>query len=260
MNAIKTIATVAILTAAVAAYAQDNRPYTGFAVEDGKTVSGTLFNSTGGDTAEATVIKAPVLGNIVLDTKGADLYSYQVDKVTLEFYTPVNSTGSIGFGFTETEKYTVGGKDYYRPTGTPIEGSTASWDITQGSGTVSFASITFDTPVELSYGLSYDVDATGKPFSGGFAFLVSSDIDEFGLNLSTSEDIKTLPFANTYNTVWTIKEGEYTGKDVEAPFAFKLEGTATQIGVVPEAGTISLALMGIVALGGFAGLRRFKRN
>mgnify|MGYP004443131709 CR=1 FL=1 len=69
-----------------------------------------------------------------------------------------------------------------------------------------------------------------------------------------------------YNDYWIRKEsGDLTlvtvktSEDVpvEYPLIAKIDGSAT---VVPEAGTIQLALMGLAALGGFAGLRRFKRD
>ncbi len=61
-----------------------------------------------------------------------------------------------------------------------------------------------------------------------------------------------------YKDLWfTAGDTTYLSDPIEKPISFVIEGTAV---IVPEAGTVTLALMGLAALGGFTGLRRFKRD
>lgn len=267
MNAFKTISTIAILTAAVAVSASESRPYTGEATTPEVVADGVLYDSTGGSASGIVSYWPLPLGNIVFDTRDENLYTFEIDSVTFEYFTPESAEGTISVGFYETERYDLNGRWYYRPTLNLVEGSGAVVDVYEGPDALSVETITYDTPVTLSYGLNYDLTPTGEYTTGGFAFLIcSEDIDSFGLNIASEKTPKSLSFVRDSNTAWYVKKGtedEFQKKNMVAPFSFEIEGTATKIGVannVPEAGTMSLALMGLAALGGFAGLRRFKRN
>lgn len=233
MNMIKTLTVVSVLVAASAAQAA------------------VLFDSTGEissptlSTGTQTAAYQTILFNDSLATG-----EYQVFTITglgnLSFVATdaVDSTATAAL-YANDALYTVAGKDYWGP-GTMLEGSDFTFGTYQAGSEGQLSEVSmYTTALPLTY-----TDNAGN----GISFGVTS-ADGLSLVFSQSDTIT----GTYYKDLWVNDSGVLTLKNTALgkPLAFEVDGTVT---VVPEAGTLTLAFMGIAALCGFAGLRRVKRD
>ncbi|MDI9401048.1 MAG: hypothetical protein QM428_03820 [Verrucomicrobiota bacterium] len=250
MNMIKTVTVASVLAAASIAQAD------------------VLFDSLSTfDTSETKVVESQVVGMTILtqdSLRGSDFYNLFefTGAGDLSFVMSDVPGSSANFAMYANDKiYAIDGRNYWGP-GYRLAGSEFEFDTYAAghAGKVSTTDFrTFDTPVTYHdrnwAGVSVIVssaDGVSLPLSqlaGGYNTIAPG----FDVN----KDYWVGTDANFDNWDGTLGLGTYGDLDNYKPFSFTVEGT---VSTVPEASTMQLALMGLAALSGYAGLRRFKRD
>jgi hypothetical protein len=250
MNMIKTVTVASVLAAASIAQAD------------------VLFDSLSTfDTSETRVIESQVVGMTILtqdSLRGSDFYNLFTftGAGDLSFVLSDTPGSTADFAMYANDKiYSIDGRNYWGP-GYRLAGTEFGFDtyVAGHAGKVSTTDFrTFDAPVTYHdrnwAGVTVIVssaDGISLPLSQ-----LASGYNSIAPGLDINKDYWVGTDANFDNWPSTLDLATYGDVDNYKPFSFTVEGTVT---TVPEASTMQLALMGLAALGGYAGLRRFKRN
>ncbi|MCK9316072.1 MAG: PEP-CTERM sorting domain-containing protein [Verrucomicrobia bacterium] len=250
MNMIKTVTVASVLAAASIAQAD------------------VLFDSLSTfDTSETRVIESQVVGMTILtqdSLRGSDFYNLFnfTGAGDLSFVLSDTPGSTADFAMYANDKiYSIDGRSYWGP-GYRLAGTEFEFDtyVDGHAGKVSTTDFkTFDSPVAYHdrnwAGVSVIVssaDTVTMPLSQ-----LASGYNSIAPGLDINKDYWIGTDANFDSWPSTLGLGTYGDPENYKPFSFTVEGTVT---TVPEASTMQLALMGLAALGGYAGLRRFKRN
>ncbi len=240
MNKMKSLTVIAILAVACAAQAE------------------TLFDSAGsygaGSAPSATapykVIGGSILGQNL--SSGYNVFTFDSISINVLDNGIPGSEGTLAI-YGNDKLYSIGGKEY------------------AGPGTLITDVATFAAGHEDNENM---INTVSYNFAAGSTY---TDYYKAGVTvLVTSEDGISLPFSNASEIYTASNAAGALGYDTDFwygssmdnltlgavsgennPFSMVVDGTVT---LVPEAGTMQLALMGLAAIGGFAGLRRFKRD
>ena len=250
MNMIKTVTVASVLAAASIAQA------------DVLFDSLSTFNTTDTKTVEAKVVGMTILTQDGL--RGTDFYNLfeftGAGKLSFVLSDTAGSTADFAM-YANDKIYSIDGRSYWGP-GYRLAGTEFGFDtyVDGQAGRVSTTDFrTFDSPVAYHdrnwAGVSVIVssaDGITMPLSQ-----LASGYNSIAPGLDINKDYWIGTDANFDNWPSTLGLGTYGDAANYKPFSFTVEGTVT---TVPEASTMQLALMGLAALGGYAGLRRFKRN
>lgn len=250
MNMIKTVTVASVLAAASIAQAD------------------VLFDSLSTfDTSETRYIESQVIGMTILtqdSLRGSDFYNLFnfTGAGDLSFVLSDTPGSTANFAMYANDKiYSIDGRSYWGP-GYKLAGTEFEFDtyVAGDAGKVSTTGfLDFDTPVAYHdrnwAGVSVIVssaDGVALPLSQ-----LASGYNTIAPGLDINKDYWVGTDANFDNWSSTLDLGTYGDTANYKPFSFLVEGTVT---TVPEASTMQLALMGLAALSGYAGLRRFKRD
>lgn len=250
MNMIKTVTVASVLAAASIAQA------------DVLFDSLSTFNTTDTKTVEAKVVGMTILTQDGL--RGTDFYNLFefTGAGRLSFVLSDTPGSTANFAMYANDKiYTIDGVNYWGP-GARLAGTGFDFDTYSAGndGKVSTTDFcTFDTPATYHdrnwAGVSVIVTSANGvelPLSQ-----IAAGYNAIAPGLDVNKDYWIGTDVNFDNWPTTLELGTYGDPDNYKPFSFTVEGSVT---TVPEASTMQLALMGLAALGGYAGLRRFKRD